>query len=141
MLQACYGTLDLGPLLIEAQIVQMEQHSMDEEHRRKFTCLGHLPLTCQFSVVEVELQPPVVTGGILKLFKGKSTRSMYSIRHICIPSAEDILHRKKERQRRDREERKREQHINEINDRQMGKLIASAANLDLSSSHEFPTVS
>ncbi|XP_017127279.1 RING finger protein 10 [Drosophila elegans] len=121
MLQACYGTLDLGPLLIEAQIVQMEQHSMDEEHRRKFTCLGHLPLTCQFSVVEVELQPPIVSGGILKLFK------------------EDILHRKKERQRRDREERKREQHINEINDRQMGKLIASAANLNLSSSHEFPT--
>ncbi|KAH8349975.1 hypothetical protein KR084_010705 [Drosophila pseudotakahashii] len=121
MLQACYGTLDLGPLLIEAQIVQMEQHSMDEDHRRKFTCLGHLPLTCQFSVVEVELQPPVVSGGILKLFK------------------EDILHRKKERQRRDREERKREQHINEINDRQMGKLIASAANLNLSSSHEFPT--
>ncbi|XP_017059602.1 LOW QUALITY PROTEIN: RING finger protein 10 [Drosophila ficusphila] len=121
MLQACYGTLDLGPLLIEAQIVQMEQHSMDEEHRRKFTCLGHLPLTCQFSVVEVELQQPIVSGGILKLFK------------------EDILHRKKERQRRDREERKREQHINEINDRQMGKLIASAANLNLSSSHEFPT--
>ncbi|KAH8347505.1 hypothetical protein KR059_011972 [Drosophila kikkawai] len=121
MLQACYGTLDLGPLLIEAQIVQKEQHSMDEEHRRKFTCLGHLPLTCQFSVVEVELHPPIVSGGILKLFR------------------EDLLHRKKERQRRDREERKREQHINEINDRQMGKLIASAANLDLSSSHEFPT--
>ncbi|XP_017135837.1 RING finger protein 10 [Drosophila miranda] len=121
MLQACYGTLDLGPLLIESQILQKEQHSMDEEHRRKFTCLGHLPLTCQFSVVEVELQPPVVSGGILKLFK------------------EDLLHRKKERQRRDREERKREQHINEINDRQMGKLIASAANLNLESSHEFPT--
>ncbi|KAH8378661.1 hypothetical protein KR009_000533 [Drosophila setifemur] len=121
MLQACYGTLDLGPLLIDAQIVQKEQHSMDEEHRRKFTCLGHLPLTCQFSVVEVELQPPIVSGGILKLFK------------------EDLLNRKKERQRRDREERKREQHINEINDRQMGKLIASAANLNLSSSHEFPT--
>ncbi|KAH8315774.1 hypothetical protein KR067_001862 [Drosophila pandora] len=121
MLQACYGTLDLGPLLIEAQIIQKEQHSMDEEHRRKFTCLGHLPLTCQFSVVEVELQPPIVSGGILKLFR------------------EDLLHRKKERQRRDREERKREQHINEINDRQMGKLIASAANLNLNSAYEFPT--
>ncbi|XP_034656636.1 RING finger protein 10 [Drosophila subobscura] len=121
MLQACYGTLDQGPLLIESQILQKEQHSMDEEHRRKFTCLGHLPLTCQFSVVEVELQPPVVSGGILKLFK------------------EDILQRRKERQRRDREERKREQHINEINDRQMGKLIASAANLNLESSQEFPT--
>lgn len=54
---------------------------------------------------------------------------------------EDLLHRKKERQRRDREERKREQHINEINDRQMGKLIASAANLNLNSAYEFPTVS
>lgn len=54
---------------------------------------------------------------------------------------EDLLHRKRERQRRDREELKREQHINEINDRQMGKLIASTANINLSSTHEFPTVS
>ncbi|KAL7731926.1 hypothetical protein ACLKA6_016978 [Drosophila palustris] len=121
MLLACYGTLDLAPVLIKAQILQKEHHSMDEEHRRKFTCLGHLPLTCQFSVVEVELQPPIIAGSILKLFK------------------DDLLHRKKERQRREREERKREQHINEINDRQMGKLIASAANLNLSSTHEFPT--
>ncbi|KAH8398851.1 hypothetical protein KR222_008932, partial [Zaprionus bogoriensis] len=121
MLQACYGTLDMAPALINAQILQKEHHSMDEEHRRKFTCLGHLPLTCQFSVVEVELQPPVISSSILKLFK------------------EDLLHRKRERQRREREERKREQHINEINDRQMGKLIASAANINLNSTHEFPT--
>ncbi|KAH8372318.1 hypothetical protein KR093_011019, partial [Drosophila rubida] len=120
MLQACYGTLDLAPALITGQILQKEHHSMDEEHRRKFTCLGHLPLTCQFAVVEVDLQPPTISNSILKLFK-------------------DLLHRKKERQRREREERKREQHINEINDRQMGKLIASAANLNLSSTHEFPT--
>jgi len=71
MLQACYGTLDLAPGLIKAQILQKEHHSMDEEHRRKFTCLGHLPLTCQFAVVEVELQPPTIAGSILKLFKGK----------------------------------------------------------------------
>ncbi|XP_034483514.1 RING finger protein 10 [Drosophila innubila] len=121
MLQACYGTLDLAPVLIKAPIIQKDHHSMDEEHRRKFTCLGHLPLTCQFAVVEVELQPPIIAGSILKLFK------------------DDLLHRKKERQRREREERKREKHINEINDRQMGKLIASAANLNLSSTHEFPT--
>ncbi|TDG52576.1 hypothetical protein AWZ03_000809 [Drosophila navojoa] len=121
MLQACYGSLDLAPVLINAQIIQKEHHSMDEEHRRKFTCLGHLPLTCQFAVVEVELQPPIISASILKLFK------------------DDILHRKKERQRREREERKREQQINEINDRQMGKLIASSANLNLSSTDEFPT--
>lgn len=53
---------------------------------------------------------------------------------------DDIFMRKKERQRREREERRREKHINEINDRQMGKLIASTANLNLSSAQEFPTV-
>lgn len=71
MLQACYGSLDLAPVLITAQIIQKEHHSMDEEHRRKFTCLGHLPLTCQFAVVEVELQSPIISTSILKLFKGK----------------------------------------------------------------------
>ncbi|XP_037935050.1 RING finger protein 10 [Teleopsis dalmanni] len=120
MLQACYGTLDKAPQLINARILQKEHHSMDEEHRRKFTCLRHLPLTCQFAVVEVELNPPIVSEGILKLFKN------------------DILYRKKERERREREEIKREKKINEINERQMGKLIARTATLNLSSPAEFP---
>ena len=96
---------------------------MDEDHRRKFTCLGHLPLTCQFAVVEIELQPPYVTEDIIQTFKA------------------DILFRKKERQRKARDEREREKHINAINDRQMGKLIASTAKINITSSHEFPTVS
>ncbi|XP_036336568.1 RING finger protein 10-like [Rhagoletis pomonella] len=121
MMQACYGSLEQAPLVISARVLQKEYHSMDEEHRRKFTCLGHLPLTCQFAVIEVDLQPPIVTNGILRLFK------------------DDILIRKKERQRRDRDERRREKQINEINDRQMGKLIASTTNLNLSSAQEFPT--
>lgn len=66
--------------------------------------------------------------------------SIESLLTSSLNPADDLLHRQKERQRREREERKREQHINEINDRQMGKLIASAANLNLNSSHEFPTV-
>lgn len=123
MLQACYGSLADAPAVISARIIQKEQHSMDEDHRRKFTCLGHLPLTCQFAVVEIELQPPYVTEDIIKAFKA------------------DILHRKKERQRKAREEREREKQINAINDRQMGKLIASTANINITSSHEFPTVS
>lgn len=121
MLQACYGALEHAPLVINARVLQKEYHSMDEEHRRKFTCLGHLPLTCQFAVIEVDMQPPFVSNEILGLFK------------------DDIFMRKKERQRREREERRREKHINEINDRQMGKLIASTANLNLSSAQEFPT--
>ena len=122
MLQACYGSLADAPTTIKARIIQKEQHSMDEDHRRKFTCLGHLPLTCQFSVVEIELQPPYVTKEILEVFK------------------DDIQFRQKERQRRAREEREREKHINAINDRQMGKLIESTANINITSSDEFPMV-
>ncbi|XP_075159449.1 E3 ubiquitin-protein ligase RNF10 [Haematobia irritans] len=121
MLQAAYGSLSGAPPILEARILQKEQYSMDEDQRRKFTCLGHLPLTCQFSVVEIELLPPYVSDEIIKLFKG------------------DILHRKKERQRRAKEEREREKHINAINDRQMGKLISSTANINITSSQEFPT--
>ncbi|XP_065359084.1 E3 ubiquitin-protein ligase RNF10 [Calliphora vicina] len=121
MLQACYGSLADAPAIISARIIQKEQHSMDEDHRRKFTCLGHLPLTCQFAVVEIELQPPYVTEDIIQVFE------------------RDIVFRKKERHRRAREEREREKHINAINDRQMGKLIASTANINITSSHEFPT--
>lgn len=123
MLQACYGSLADAPPVIEGRILQKEQHSMDDEHRRKFTCLGHLPLTCQFNVVEVELQPPYVSEDIVQVFKA------------------DVMQRKRERQRRAREESEREKHIDAINARQMGKLIASTANINISSSHEFPTVS
>ncbi|KAM7357277.1 E3 ubiquitin-protein ligase RNF10 [Cochliomyia hominivorax] len=121
MLQACYSTLAAAPTVITARIIQKEQHSMNEDHRRKFTCLGHLPLTCEFAVVEIELQPPYVTEDIIQAFKL------------------DILHRKKERQRKAKEEREREKYINAINDRQMGKLIASTANINLTSPQEFPT--
>lgn len=121
MLQACYGGLAGGPAVIKAHILQKEHHSMDEDHRRKFTCLSHLPLTCQFIVVEIELLPPYITEEIMDAFRI------------------DVLFRKKERQRRAREEREREKQINAINDRQMGKLIASTANINLSSAQEFPT--
>ncbi|XP_004526763.1 RING finger protein 10 [Ceratitis capitata] len=121
MLQECYGDLEHAPLAISARVLQKEYHSMDEDHRRIFTCLGHLPLTCQFAVIEVDLQPPYVSDDILKLFKERITK------------------RKNQRQRREREESRREKQINEINDRQMGKLIASTANLNLTSAQEFPT--
>jgi hypothetical protein len=50
------------------------------------------------------------------------------------------LHRRKIRQRREREEKKHEKSINEINDRQMGKLIKSVAsmNVNIDSMQQFP---
>lgn len=48
--------------------------------------------------------------------------------------------RQKTRQRRAREERKREKYINEINDRQIGKIMAKTANIDVTSDRQFPSV-
>lgn len=121
MLQAMYGSLDRGPVTITSKILQKESQSMDEDLRKKFTCLGHLPLTCQFEIVEVQFQPPMISDEILKMFK------------------DDIIMRQKIRQRRAREEKKREREIDEINERQMGKLIARSANIDIQSSQQFPT--
>lgn len=51
-----------------------------------------------------------------------------------------MLHRRKIRQRRERDERKHEKAINEINDRQMGKMIkaTAAANINIQSTAQFP---
>lgn len=54
---------------------------------------------------------------------------------------DDLLHRRKMRQRREREEKKREKAINEINDRQMGRVLSASANIDICSSAQFPEYS
>lgn len=55
---------------------------------------------------------------------------------------DELYFRRKKRQIREREEKKREKVINEINDRQMGKLLKSAtANIDICSTAQFPECS
>jgi hypothetical protein len=50
-----------------------------------------------------------------------------------------LLHRRKIRLRRERDERKHEKAINEINDRQMGKMMKTAsANINIDSQLQFP---
>ncbi|KAL5290264.1 RNF10 family protein [Megaselia abdita] len=120
MLQTMYNSLSEAPEVIKGKILQKESQSMDDILRRKFTCLGHLPLTCQFEIVEIEIKYPYVSKEVSDAFK------------------DEIMLREKNRQRRAREEKKREKHINEINDRQMGKLIARSANIDINSDLQFP---
>jgi hypothetical protein len=57
-----------------------------------------------------------------------------------LKSTDELLHRRKIRQRRERDERKHEKAINEINDRQMGKMIkaVAAANINIQSTLQFP---
>ncbi|KAL5477138.1 hypothetical protein EMCRGX_G023887 [Ephydatia muelleri] len=63
-----YGSLENGPEEIEAQLVQMDQMSMTEEIRRRFRYLNHLPITCEFALCELALEPPTVSEATLDYY-------------------------------------------------------------------------
>lgn len=71
MLQAMYGSLDRSPNMIRGKIVQKESCSMTEVLRKRLKYLQHLPVTSQFEVVEIGLDPTVVSEEVLVKFKGK----------------------------------------------------------------------
>lgn len=48
--------------------------------------------------------------------------------------------RQKMRQRRAKEEQKREKKIDEVNERQIGKIMSRSANIDMTSNRHFPMV-
>ncbi|XP_037904397.1 RING finger protein 10 isoform X2 [Hermetia illucens] len=121
ILQAMYGSFDKCPTIIEGKILEKHSHSMDQEFRKKLRYLQHLPLTCQFEVVELQFEPPTVSPEVLERFK------------------DEIDLRRRTRKRRAQEERRRERQINEINERQMGKIISRSANIDINSSQQFPS--
>lgn len=69
-----YGSLENGPEEIEARLVQMDQMSMTEEIRRRFRYLNHLPITCEFALCELALEPPTVSGAILDYYHDELDR-------------------------------------------------------------------
>lgn len=71
MLQTMYDSLSEAPEVIKGKILQKESQSMDDILRRKFTCLGHLPVTCQFEIVEIEINHPYVSKEVADAFKGE----------------------------------------------------------------------
>lgn len=123
MLQTMYGALERAPKTITGRILQKESCSMTGELRKRLKYLQHLPVTCQFDVVEIELKSPdMIADEVMAKFK------------------DELKQRQKNRQRRAREERLREKHIDRENERRIGKIIHSAANIDVTSVQEFPTV-
>lgn len=123
MLQSMYGSLEKAPQKITGRILQKESLSMTEDLRRRLKYLQHLPVTCQFDVVEIQMNGSMVSDEVIEKFK------------------DELASRKKMRQHRAREERIREKHIFEVNERQLGKVLASSANIDIGSTAHFPTVS
>lgn len=53
---------------------------------------------------------------------------------------DELSQRQKMRQRRAKEEQKREKKIDEVNERQIGKILARSANIDVTSNRHFPMV-
>lgn len=39
--------------------------------------MQHVPITCQFDVVELDLKPPVISLNALTLFQGKRIRTIF----------------------------------------------------------------
>uniref|UniRef100_A0A6I8NL11 E3 ubiquitin-protein ligase RNF10 n=1 Tax=Ornithorhynchus anatinus TaxID=9258 RepID=A0A6I8NL11_ORNAN len=98
-----YGSLEQSPEKITATVVEVAGYSMTEDVRQRHRYLCHLPLTCEFSICELALQPPVVSQETLEIF------------------SDDIEKRKRLRQKKARDERRRERRIEMEENKKQGK--------------------
>ncbi|KAJ1530668.1 hypothetical protein ONE63_005537 [Megalurothrips usitatus] len=118
MLEMAYGSLEKCPLTISGRIVEKEMGSMTEDLRKRLRYMQHLPVTCQFEVVEVTLDASIIPPEINDIFK------------------EQIDARRKRRQKRDREEMRREKKINEEENKRWGRH--PTPHIRIASHHHFP---
>uniref|UniRef100_T1J2K6 E3 ubiquitin-protein ligase RNF10 n=1 Tax=Strigamia maritima TaxID=126957 RepID=T1J2K6_STRMM len=113
-----YGSLENSPETVRAKIVEKEEITMTEELRRRLRYLSHLPLSCEFEVVELQLKPPIVSKETEMAFEG------------------EVEKRRTRRNKRARDEKRRERHIQEVEKRKLGTYPKPRYNLE--SHHQFP---
>ncbi|XP_068167819.1 E3 ubiquitin-protein ligase RNF10 [Antennarius striatus] len=98
-----YGSLEASPDSITARVVEIVGQTVTEEVRRRHRYLAHLPLTCEFSICELALQPPVLSKETLDTF------------------ADDFEKRRRLRQKKARDEKRREKRIEMEENKKQGK--------------------
>ncbi|KAK4813250.1 hypothetical protein QYF61_019053 [Mycteria americana] len=98
-----YGSLEKSPEKITAAVVEITGYSMTEDIRQRHRYLCHLPLTCEFSICELALKPPIISKETLELF------------------SDDLERRKRLRQKKARDERRRERRIEIEENKKQGK--------------------
>lgn len=113
-----YGSLEQSPEKISATVVEIAGYSMSEDVRQRHRYLSHLPLTCEFSICELALQPPVVSKETLEMF------------------SDDIEKRKRQRQKKAREERRRERRIELEENKRQGRY--PEVHIPLENLQQFP---
>lgn len=119
MLEREYGSLENGPPVITGSIVEIESGSMTEGLRKRLRYLQHLPLTCQFLVIEVDLPPEIVSPETKNYFKDQLDK------------------RNREREKRAKEERKIQKKAEQLANKQLGRH-SPPRSLRLDSYHHFP---
>ncbi|CAG9114655.1 unnamed protein product [Plutella xylostella] len=61
LLTASWGHLASAPSVLRARVLHRETLSLVESSRKHMPYAAHLPLHCPFDIVELDLQPPIVT--------------------------------------------------------------------------------
>lgn len=69
-----YGSYQNCPDELNVRVEAIESYFMTEELRSQFRSLNHLPLTCEFQVVEVRLHPPIISPGTMHAFNDEIHR-------------------------------------------------------------------
>ncbi|NWS75744.1 RNF10 protein, partial [Crotophaga sulcirostris] len=82
-----YGSLEKSPEKITASVVEITRYSMTEDIRQRHRYLCHLPLTCEFSICELALKPPVISKETLELFAGWYCLSVGKEKKQCLQTA------------------------------------------------------
>ncbi|KAM9392721.1 E3 ubiquitin-protein ligase RNF10 isoform 2-T2 [Pholidichthys leucotaenia] len=113
-----YGSFEASPDSITATVVEVVGHTVTEELRRRHRYLAHLPLTCEFSICELVLQPPILSKETLDMF------------------ADDLEKRKRLRQKKARDEKRREKRIEMEENKKQGKY--PEVHIGLENLHHFP---
>lgn len=71
MLEMTYESLENCPSEISGKIIEKETGSMTPQLRKRLRYLQHVPITCQFEVIELELLPPTISEETVITFKGR----------------------------------------------------------------------
>lgn len=117
-----YGGLEDCPLEIRAKVLQMDWISMSETWRKRFKYLEHLPLTCEFRLIEIDFE----TSGLVS----KDTFASYE---------NQIKTRANERAFRRTEEMKRDKII-QIEQNRKIYGIQPTLTIELDNEEQFPSV-
>ncbi|CAF1192440.1 unnamed protein product [Adineta steineri] len=86
-----YSSYQQCPDELHVRVEAIESFFMTEELRSQFRSLSHLPLTCEFQVIEIRLHPPIISPLTTQFF------------------TEEIHRRRQHRTRKERLEKRRQQ--------------------------------